>query len=181
MGVTGFRKKMKKLIIFISTCCLLYSCHDSYHHAIPQDKIPLLKNNDIVYFQDSASNKIDTIQLDVRNIWHQDMEDNYWQYIEIYYNKFYLKNTLLCIYISPIYTSSDINFQIENYFTNRKFVYSKRMNLNIGGVTYSTVHIYHDYNNLYPDTIPNSVYYTFSNGIIRYEYKDGRVYNLVSK
>jgi len=173
---------MKKLLFLISVSCLLYSCQDYHpHHTIPQDKIPLLANNDIVYFQDSASSKIDTICLDVRNIWHQDSEDNYWQYVEIYYNKLHRKTTLLCVYISPIYTSSDINFQIENYFLNSKFVYSKRINLNIHGVTYSTVHIFHDYNSLYPDTIPNTLYYTFTNGIIRYEYKDGRVYNLLSK
>ena len=31
------------------------------------------------------------------------------------------------------------------------------------------------------DTIPNNVYFTYKQGIIRYEYKDGRVYNLLSK
>ena len=144
--------------------------------------IPLLKNNDIIYFQDSASNKIDTFNLDVSNEMLITTEREYFQYINIYYNKSNIKSTLLRIYIT---SASGIGplFYIDNYYSKATFVSTTKTNFTLHGVTYPIVFVLHDYDyyNLYPDSIPNTVYYTYPNGIIRYEYKDGRVYQLVSK
>ena len=55
-------------------------------------------------------------------------------------------------------------------------------NFTLNGVLYATVYKgYYRYEDYNVDTVPNLVYYTYKQGIIRYEYKDGRVYNLVSK
>jgi len=44
---------MKKLLFFVLVCGVMSACSNiwpfsgDYHHDIPSDKIPLLKNNDI--------------------------------------------------------------------------------------------------------------------------------------
>lgn len=163
---------MKNLLFILSVCCLLYSCND--HVALPQDKIPLLKNNDMACFQDSASSKVDTFILDVRNIWHQDTEGDYLQYIEIYYNKLNSKETLFFISIGPSGTGGDFSI----FSSQSEFGYSFTVtNYIIHGITYPNVYTAH----LSNDTIPNTVYFTYPNGIIRCEYQDGRVYQLISK
>ena len=163
---------MKKLIFFIPICCLLYSCNE--YDALPQDKIPLLKNNDSIYFHDSISSKVDTFRLDVRNIWHQDTEGNYLQYIEIYYDKLNQNETLFSIYISTSGTGGEFSiFSSKSQFQISNFINYFTMH----GVTYPNVYITQVAN----DTIPSTVYFTYSNGIIRYKYNDGRVYQLVNK
>ncbi|MFZ4402292.1 MAG: hypothetical protein ACOYO1_19835 [Bacteroidales bacterium] len=172
---------MKKLIIFISTCCLLYSCDKYTYFDLPQDKIPLLKNNDIVYFQDSASSKIDTFCLDVRNYRQINNENGSFEHVDIYYNTFKIKTTFFILRVSSasvdgakIYLDNDLFWQTTTYN-------SKKNNLTLQGVKYPTVDVLHINTYLFLDSIPNVVYYTYTNGIIRYEYKDGRVYDLVSK
>jgi len=151
------------------------------YHDLPQDKIPLLKNNDIVYFQDSTSSKIDTFQLDVRDIWDQTLEGDYFRYIQIYFNKVNPKATFLIFGITSA-SVDGANFGIENNSSKVIYNYSfKTINLAIHGVTYTNVYVGHDNTILLPDTIPDTVYFTCQYGIIRYEYKDGRVYDLVSK
>jgi hypothetical protein len=170
---------MKKLIFVLSVCCILYSCTD-HHHYIPQDKLPLLKNNAIVYFQDSASNKIDTFRLDVTNNWWTDSEGvDYFQNIDINYNRLNSKT----IFLQYGITSASVdgaNFGVDyppqlNYDNG-----STTINFSIHGATYNNVYIAHD-NTIHSDTIPDTVYFTCHNGIIRYEYNDGRVYQLLNK
>jgi len=145
---------------------------------LPKDRIPLLKNDEVVCYKDSASNMIDTFRLDVRNIWHQDTEGGYLQYIEIYYNKSNLKETLFSIYIGPSGTGGEFSI----FTLQSQSVFSSYTNyFIINGITYPNVYVIRD-NRLAPsDTIPNKVYFTYTNGIIRYEYTDGRVYELISK
>ena len=67
------------------------------------------------------------------------------------------------------------------YYINAPIGYDKTSNIityTIQGVTYPSVYFSQS---ITPDSIPNKVYFTCPNGIIRYEYKDGRVYNLLSK
>jgi len=173
---------MKRLIFLLSVCCLFYSCDKNKYHAISQDKIPILKNSDTVYFQDSVTSKIDTLSLDVKDIWRQTLEGDYFQYMEIYYNKLNSKSPFLSIHIAAYYSSLDINFQIDNYYSQKNFNYSKKNQVIIQGVDYPDVYVLNDTDyHLYPDTIPNTIYYSFNKGIIRYEYKDGRVFELISK
>ena len=170
---------MKKLIFFFSVCCILYSCNNYKYHDLPQDKMPLLKNNDIVYFKDSVSSKIDTFCLDVNNIWHQDTEGDFFRYIEIYYNKLNTKSTFLQINItssSPDGAAFSVLFSKSIFNTGLNTI-----NLNLNGFEYPNVYEVIDNTVLPTDTIPNIVYFTYPNGIISYKYNDGRVYQLVSK
>jgi hypothetical protein len=173
---------MKKLIFFVLVCGVMYSCTNiwpfsgDYHHAIPQDKIPLLNNNDMVYFQDSASSKVDTFRLVVLDSWRQIESDNF-QEINIYYKKPSQKESFLDFRITTANVGGVTFFIYFDYMES--YGYQKEIsNLSLHGVTYQNLYILQ---NVTPDTIPNKLFYTYKNGIIRYEYKDGRVYNLLSK
>ena len=171
---------MKKLIYYFLVCYLFYSC--SEHHNVPNDKIPLLSNNEIVYFQNSINvSKIDTFSLSVKNDLYHDTENDYWEYYDINYNKISHNTSFLEFYINTrgAVAFNDLVFGIAA--SNSVFVKSmETINYTINGIEYINVYVAYDNSNLNSD-IPNKVYFTFQNGIIRYEYKDGRVYNLVSK
>ncbi|MEI8272127.1 MAG: hypothetical protein WCG08_05855 [Paludibacter sp.] len=173
---------MKKILFLISVCSLLSSCDKYTNYDLPKDKIPLLQNNDIVYFQDSASSKIDTFRLDVRNYRQITGENGSLEHIDIYYN--FLNRKVFLIYrVSTTWMYGGYNNIYNILFENesRRLVLYELINSTINGKTYPSVKLLYVNIDTLPDTIPNKVYYTFANGIIRYEYKDGRVYNLLSK
>ena len=174
---------MKKSIIPISICFLMNSCQDYKHHDIPQDKIPALKNNDILCFQDSASSKIDTFRLNIIDVWYETLESNFYRYIYINYNFIDRNKTFLHLSFTSAAIQPSTGIYIDNFFPDQRFIGNTKTNVSIHGVNYPIVEILYDndYNNHYPDTVPNTIYITYKKGIIRYEYKDGRVYNLVSK
>jgi len=147
-----------------------------YQSNIPQDHIPLLKNNDRVYFQDSVSSKIDTLDLSIANSWNQSDHDSF-QELYVSYKKPSSKNSLLDFRITTANVGG-VTFFI--YFDYMKPYSSQKeiSNYSLSGVTYQNLYILQ---NVTPDITPNTVYFTYKNGIIRYEYKDGRVYNLLSK
>jgi hypothetical protein len=171
---------MKKLIFFVLVCEMMYSCGNEHHYLA---KIPDLKTNDIIYFQNIKDGITDTFQLNVKNIMHQDMVGDYFQYVEIYYNKIKRKEVFWQINIGPsggIIDNED--YTIENYYNyTQSGIRMIKTNFILNGITYPKVYVDSVYSDKFPDTIPNTAYFTYQNGIIRYEYKDGRVYNLVSK
>ena len=170
---------MKKLLFFVLVCGVMSGC-TSEHFYIPTDKKPLLKNNNFVYFQDSLqANKVDTFQLDVKDELYQDTENDYWEYYYILYNKINQKSTFFNCFITTR-TTDHLAFTI--YYSNLYYIKElKTINYSINGKNFTDVNIaYLDSVHTLVNT-PNKIYFTYPNGIIRYEYKDGRVYNLVSK
>ena len=170
---------MKKLLFFVLVCGVMSACDNTNRYDLPKEKIPLLKNNDIFYFQDSASHKIDTLCLNIRDYWSQTLEQNYFRYIIVQYVKPNKKSIFLQTNITSHaegYASFSLLFSESDFNTSIKSISYK-----VNGVTYPSVYIVNDNVVLQSDTIPKTVYFTYPNGIIRYEYKDGRVYNLLSK
>ena len=178
---------MKKLLFFVLVCGLMSACHGFFlfekeHNAIPSDVIPLLNNNEIVNFQDSATLKTDSFRIKKTIIWSETNE-SFLQFIPIYYNKvssnevfFFVNLSKMIVEPIPINIKlSDIN---EYYYLSD---YNKVGNLKFNGITYSKLYVIQNRVTQSLDTVPKTVYYSLNKGIIRYEYKDGRVYNLVSK
>jgi len=177
---------MKKLLFFVLVCGVMGGCtHDEYHD-LPTDKVPLI-NNSIVYFKDSISTKIDTFSLIRNDYWSvtsQSWTDSHWLQIYIHYYRPSMKSYFLQYDITTRTASvrgydffiCDYNENLYNLSYNQVFSYS------IQGKTYPSVYVAYSgpYSDI-PDSMPNKVYFTCQYGIIRYEYKDGRVYNLVSK
>jgi len=151
------------------------------HEYINKDIIPLLSNNDILYFRDSLNiSKTDTFHIITGEFWNYTIEKNYLQYLQFYYNKSNSKLHFFSIALSP--SGGGDRFVLIDYNYPSYQQYDIKNNYTLNAVTYPTVYIGHynkvDYS---ADTIPNNVYFTYKKGIIRYEYKDGRVYNLVIK
>ena len=176
---------MKKLIFFVLVCGVMSGCTYDVYHDLPKDKIPLI-NNGTVYFKDSATNKIDTLILkryDYKST-HLEGGINYiYVQILIYYYRPTMKSYFLEYSISTrTATVSGYDFGIDYDLDMHYSGTYKPFSYSIQGKIYPSVYL--DYSDSYsnvPDSLPNRVYYTCQNGIIRYEYKDGRVYNLVSK
>jgi len=174
---------MKKLLVFTSLIFLLSACEQQIKYSdIPDNMKPLLVNNDTVYFLDSFNNRIDTFRL---HVWqYYDVSDNlyYHDCIDIHYS-ILNKSASLGLSIQQIVTS--VNLSISgHYFSqsigiNDKNTDNIKNNVSIHGVIYPTVYVLQGYD--FPDSIPQKVYYTFKNGIIRYDYKDGRKYELMNK
>ena len=177
---------MKKLLFFILVCGVMSGCTNDEYHDLPKDKIPLI-NNGTVCFKDSLSTKIDTFSLILTDYPKIDTESNinyHYQQIYISYYRPSMKSYFLKYYITT--RTSDvrgydffIKYYYEGLYPNGTY---QPISYTILGKTYSSVYLAYSntYNNT-PDTIPNKVYFTCQNGVIRYEYKEGRVYNLVSK
>ena len=186
---------MKNIISIIAVFCILSSCTScdggGHQYDLPKDKIPILKNNDTICFQDSVSSKIDTFKLRVDDNLSFDRKYNTYRNILLSYKNLYtIDSDHLVYYImadSEGSGASSGTFQdgvwYSIYYSHETVLFYNKMNIGLKTfkqVTYSSVFMV-NYNA--PDSlhIPNKVYYTYPNGIIRYEYKDGRVYNLVSK
>ena len=172
---------MKKLLFFVLVCGVMSACGPyEERDYISKDIIPSLNNNELVYFQDSAnSKKIDTYSIEIKESWHLTTMSYNLQYIGIFYNKLNTKISFFDIALSAGTRFVLVDYEDQGLYNNP---YDIKNNFTLNAVTYPTVFIGHytkpDYN---ADTIPNNVYFTYKKGIIRYEYKDGRVYNLVSK
>ena len=169
---------MKKAITYLLVLFMLYSCQDD-KYDLPGDKSPLFKNKEVVYFQNTMNNKLDTFNLNVKDYWAQTIERNYFRYIIVYYVKPSQKTTFLHFNISSHaegYASFSILFSESDFNTGNNPV-----NFTINGITYNNVYKIQDQLVTVGDTIPNCVYFNYNYGIIRYEYKDGRAYNLIRK
>jgi len=183
---------MKKLLVLISIIFLFASCvMEDHYYYIPEDMKPLLTNNDTIYYLDSVYNRTDTFCLEINK--YNRVSDNryFFEIIEIWYNlsnknitiskNFHIgystTGTMKSISGASIYINSKyFNKGISNDVDNTDIT---KYNVNIHGVIYPTVYVLHE--DYMPDTIPNTVYFTFKNGIIRYDYKDGRKYELIKK
>jgi len=154
---------------------------DEYSY-IPRDMKPVLVNNDTVYYLDKEHNRIDTFLVNLYN--YYDVSDGryYSQNIDVYYNLLNKQSTFN--FFDSGYGVNGASNSIEaHYFrTIRKGENNTdiiKNNLSIQGVIYPTVYVLHASD--FPDSIPNTVYFTFQHGIVRYDYSDGRQYELIKK
>lgn len=172
---------MKKILLIIMLTSIgLISCTNDEYHDIPKYKKPLI-NNGAVYFKDSATSKIDTFivkRIDYWSVTSQSMTNYHWLEIYIYYNKIPKDNNYFK-YAITTRTAGIPGYYFGLFCHDTLYGYTlNTISYPIQGITYSSVYV--AFNDT-PDTIPNKVYFTCQNGVIRYQYKDGRVYNLVNK
>ena len=185
---------MKKLLVFLSVFTLFSSCVldlGDYHYYLPDNMKPLLTNNDTIYYLDSVDNRTDTFCL-VINKYNRVSDNRYFfEHIDIWYKYINKRDrtfsNFLAAYstigtIKPVSGASiyiDTKYLRKGISNNTDNTDITKYNVNIHGVIYPTVYVLHE--DYMPDTIPNTVYFTFKNGIIRYDYKDGRKYELMKK
>ena len=184
---------MRNTITVLSIVLFLFtSCDPFTYYNIPKEEKPLLANNDTIYYLNKANNAIDTFRI---TIYHDYSSSDYSseEYIHINYlivNKittFESCSTMqgpgwATVNLDPYKNSSSteyFNSSFNNNERNHENPDSIINNMNINGIIYPTV--YKLDNPLKTVHIPNTVYYTFKNGIIRYDYADGRKYELMSE
>ena len=152
-------------------------------YTYSDDKKPELKINDTIYLKNTINNQKDTFLLDVFS--HSKVNDN------VSYDQATFYYTLLNG--DSIYTDIKVNFTNITYsagitfWKNSQFIstsFSKNRTITYGGLngqTYSSVDVFSKSNSKNTDFIPDTIYFSYKYGILRYEYLDGRVYELVSK
>jgi hypothetical protein len=172
---------MKKLLIFISVIFCFFSCNQDKYYNIPNDMKPLYGNNDTICFLDSANNRIDSFQIDLRQ-YYLGRENAYAEEIETHYLILNKHASVKGLYIEQ--GSMGAGLSIASHYFPRGIRIDEnndivKSNVSIHGVIYPTVYVLHAYD--FPDSIPNTVYYTFQHGIIRYDYSDQRKYEIMNR
>ncbi|MBN2766187.1 MAG: hypothetical protein JXR27_07405 [Paludibacteraceae bacterium] len=171
---TALRYLIFLLIPFLS------SCWENHYDNIPEDQKPELVNNDTLLFVDSLTNIVDTFNIYFSN--YYDISDSryYTELINIGYilnnqNSFYTIRQ----HFKGIFIGVNTKTYDPIYFEENK-PKPAQQDLLVRGVTYPNTYVLNQYR-FDTDTLPKTVYYSLKHGIIRYDYADGRKYELVSE
>jgi len=171
-----------KYLIFL-LIPILSSCWEDHYDNIPEDQKPALVNNDTLLFMDSLTAKIDTFKIYFSDSY--DISDSYY-YTEITQVNYNLKNLI------KDHSGFDIwqhfkGISVSIYAKNYDYIYFEenkskliQKDMLVRGVIYPNAYVLNQYR-FETDTLPKTVYYSLKHGIIRYDYADGRKYELVSK
>ena len=174
---TPFKYLLFLLIPFLS------SCWEGGYDNIPEDQKPELVNNDTLLFMDSLTNKIDSFQIFFSDYYEISDSRYYSELINIFYTK--INNTLNYSksHISQGSVSIGMYINGQNYdkiVINADQTNITKRDITFRGVLYPSTYVLNQYR-FDTDTLPKTVYYSLKHGIIRYDYADGRKYELVSK
>ena len=174
---------MKKLLFFVLAICLIVSCEFGVYR-INKNLIPEIKDKELICFKDSSSAKVDSFIMSVKEMWYVTQEDYNNQSFSIIYNNLRTNKKAFDVNISwrivdPIRTN--ITLCSNPHILFMVYYSPKEKNITLNNILYPELYVLDNVYNETLDTVPLRTYYTLKNGIIRYEYKDGRVYNLVSK
>ena len=141
-----------------------------------------MANKDIIYYLDSANNRIDTFCIKIENYYEARDMTNHWENINVRYLSSN-KHTPFEEFHSE-YGVNGVSNSIDGqyYRTIRKGDNNTdiiKNNVIIHGIIYPIVYVLQAYD--FPDSIPSTIYFTFQYGIIRYDYSKSRHYEVVNK
>ena len=181
---------MKKLILYFLFGVTLVSCNfltipmtEDVTYAFTSDKKPETRTNDTIYFKDSGKNLKDTFLLDV--FVHSHVNDNVTYYKASYYYMVLNRNRRYRdIYVNISSIDYNKSFFFEQYTQDVPTSFEKKNTITsfvLNDQTYSSVDVFSNRDSTNADFIPNIIYFSCKYGILRYEYLDGRVYELVNK
>jgi len=165
---------MKKFLIIIIVF-LLYSCDTKKYTYIPNNEKPILQNNDTAFFIGSE-NKVDTFIIKRRDYYDVSDKLYYQECIDILYQKLNKTSTFKDFSIQQGLSSS---LSIDGNYFSPTWEIKNTIDFTLHGVVYHSVYFMQD--EMFPDTIPCSIYYTCKYGIIRYDFPDGRYYELKNR
>ena len=166
------------LIPFLSSCW-----ETNLKSVISEEYKPLLKNNDTILFFDSINNHTDTFKV---SLTHTSADSDVYDYSEQFTIRYILINRTSFpkeFKISQGNRSVIISYD-TNYFDRIEYTVNQpdvqKEDLLVRGVMYPNTYMLNQYR-FETDTLPKTVYYSLKHGIIRYDYADGRKYELVSE
>ena len=175
-------KTTLKYLIFL-LIPFLSSCWEDHYDNIPEDKKPELVNNDTLVFVDSLTNTVDTFQISFRNYYEMSDSKYYSEIIDLLYNSNNEIQEFNGFRIREHFKGVFVHIQAKDY----DYIYFEenkpkpaQQDLLVRGVMYSNTYVLNQYQ-FETDTLPKTVFYSLKHGIIRYDYADGRKYELVSE
>ena len=173
---------MKNPIIFLFFLILVYSCIESHiYYNIPENMKTLLQNNDTLYFKDTINNKVDSFYL--KTFYYIESRENSSQeHNSIFYNIYNKKTTFSGFRIRQASKFYSIYIEGKSNKNSLEAYVSDTLNLYVLSNKKMSFHdvLVLKSNSDMPDSLPNKVYYTYKYGIVRYEYKDGRKYEIMN-
>ena len=172
-----------KYLIFLLLSVLTSCWERELPDIIPEIYKPELNNNDTLFFRDSLNNKVDTFLIDLSYLQLDSDGYNYSEHLRMNYNMLNKHITIKRFWISQ--GSKAVTVSLDKYYYDRieyTVVQSNltKHNMFVRGVLYPDTYDLKQYH-FETDTLPKTVYYTLKHGIIRYDYADGRKYELINK
>lgn len=159
---------MKKILALIPIILLFHSCDEDIYFDIPQDKKPVLANNDTICFACNKGDAVDTFIINIINDYFVSDKRYYHEYIDIGYQKLREVSHFKRMYIQQGLNVTSIS--VGGYYFPSITGNEKTISLDAGGIRDTSV--YFMQGNNFPDTIPRYIYYSHKNGILRYDYSD---------
>jgi hypothetical protein len=164
---------MKSLFILTAVLFFLFSCERDVYHNIPKNEKPLLKDNDTVVFIDRINNKLDSFLIRRTDDYRVSDKRYYQEEIIV---KYHYLNESRSINEFGFGQTGCTNINLTSYYFPSIYENDNTIKININGIDYQSVFI--QSTTSFPDSLPNTVYYSYKYGIIRYDYSDGRCYEL---
>ena len=185
---------MKKVIIILVTLIAFSACKKDpfngthkYYYYIPENKIPYLKTGDVRYFVNHQNNAIiDTFTLNFKRS-YQDYDKTVYheRSIDITYKKVPKKLSMSIIMFHIYVDGESVEFRDDDYSPHLYFFCNIPIDtieeLNINGTKYESV-LVKKADEMFDDVpfenFPKIVYYSYKEGILRYDYSDTNYYEI---
>ncbi|OQA98726.1 MAG: hypothetical protein BWY22_00721 [Bacteroidetes bacterium ADurb.Bin217] len=161
-------KQLFKLLPFLFLCI---SCDEIVYYDITDDKKPLLETNDTILFYSNLNNTIDTFVIKRTDEYIVHDKKYYHEFISCDYNSINLSKIRNSFSIQQ---GESIRISSESQYYQTIYQNDTPKTFKIDVTTYTDVFKLERYNST--DTIPKTIYYSYKDGIIRYDYSDSLYY-----
>lgn len=181
---------MKQLILYFLVIATFASCNlipfphsENIDYTYSEDKLPDFRRNDTIYYKDTVNNQEEIYNLSVFS-YHNIIDNVSYDQAKFHYYPLthLLKYRDIVIYFSNINYNKTIFYKIDDDKEISEFeTKSTCANYLLNGQSYTSVDILSRNDSTYADIVPKTIYVSCKYGILRYEYLDGRVYELENK
>ena len=178
---------MKKIVIITATLLALVACEKEEHYYIPKNRKPVIQNGDIVYFVNHQNNTlVDTFVVqrkDYDDYESWDKKPHYFEQVDLEYIKENTSSPYTLFYgLSAWRGENDFSSTTGEYVAliteesrTSYTINPDKTEITINGTTYSVFVA----NSVSPSPeFPNRVYYSYTKGILRYDYSDTNYYEI---
>lgn len=168
---------MKYTLTLITVFLLLNSCAKKKYTDVPQSQRPTLENNDSLFFYCNNGIDIDTFVISTYTYYEGHDKQYYREFISLNYRHVNNKTNTIVFSIGQSADNTVINVnRAVTQISNNK---DTSMNFVINGENYAS--IYKKELDNYLDSIPRTIYYSQTLGVVRYDYSDSLFYEISKK
>jgi len=165
---------MRKILISTLLIIILYSCDEKVYFDIPLNEKPIFSNNDTICFRKNNSTLIDTFLVRITDEYEVSDKKYYHEFLTIKYIIINRPLNNIEFYIDHNVSTS---ISVFEYYFPTIYKNESTTSINMNGKTYLSV--YEKSNLNFPDTLPSRLYYSHSEGIIKYAYSDTLFYEII--